>query len=123
SHDQLDTPKAVKVRKWVHALISIVMIGVIIVFNAISNDSVISAIFKVAGYTYGPLLGMFAFGIFNKRTPSGWIFPIFAILSPTISYLLQFLFQKHTGYQMGFELLLLNGFITYCAIYFFSKKK
>jgi Na+/proline symporter len=119
NHEKLDTPRAVRIRKWVHLGISGLMVLVIVAFRAISDQSVISAIFRVAGYTYGPLLGMFAFGIFTKHKVRPTMIPILGILSPLICYGLQVNAEKiFSGYKMGYELLIINGALTYVGLYF-----
>ncbi|MGB1988760.1 MAG: sodium:solute symporter, partial [Flavobacteriales bacterium] len=96
----------VQTRKWVHVGFSVVLVLAILIFKAINDDSVISALFKVAGYTYGPLLGLFAFGIFTKWNIKDRAVPIVAVLSPVIAYVLQLYIP------FGFELLMVNGGIT-----------
>ena len=91
---------------------SFVLFVVILIFNAINNDSVIKSLFTVAGYTYGPLLGMFSFGLFTKWKVKDRFVPIIAILSPAICYILQLYIP------FGFELLILNGLITFVGLYF-----
>ncbi len=119
NHEKIDTPKAVRIRKWVHLGISGLMVVVIVTFRAITDQSVISAIFRVAGYTYGPLLGMFAFGIFTKHQVKPYMIPILGILSPLICYFLQVNAEKmFDGYKMGYELLIINGAITYAGLCF-----
>ena len=102
----------IKTRKHVHLLMSFVLFVVILIFNAINNDSVIKSLFTVAGYTYGPLLGLFSFGLFTKWKVKDRFVPIIAILSPTICYILQLYIP------FGFELLILNGLITFVGLYF-----
>lgn len=113
----------VKTRILVHLLISFVLALVIIAFKALNNESVISALFKFAGYTYGPLLGLYAFGLFTKyKVIDKWVWLI-SILSPLLcvlinSYSQQLLF----GYKFGFEILILNGLITFAGLYLIRKK-
>ena len=110
-------------RYGVHAGFSILLIAVILVFKVVSNESVILELFTVAGYTYGPLLGMFAFGIISSRKVNDWFVPMICVVAPLLSYLLNkydvYLFN---GYQFGFELLLVNGLLTYGMLYLISKK-
>lgn len=111
-----------KIRKIVHVGVSAVLVIVIIIFNAINNESVISAIFKVAGYTYGPLLGMYAFGLFTKYKVKDRAVPFIAIVSPIICILLNYFSQElFWGYKFGFEILILNGAITFLGLFFFRK--
>ncbi len=106
----------IKTRKFVHLLLSLVLLGVILIFNAINDQSVIKSLFTVAGYTYGPLLGMFSFGLFTKYQVKDKLVPIIAILSPVICYILNLYIP------FGFELLILNGLITFLGLYLIKSK-
>ena len=106
----------VQTRKWVHVGFSVVLVFAILIFKAINDDSVISALFKVAGYTYGPLLGLFAFGIFTKWNIKDRAVPIVAVLSPVIAYVLQLYIP------FGFELLMVNGGITFLGLCLLIKR-
>ena len=106
----------VQTRKWVHVGFSVVLVLAILIFKAINDDSVISALFKVAGYTYGPLLGLFAFGIFTKWNIKDRAVPIVAVLSPLIAYVLQLYIT------FGFELLMVNGGITFLGLCLLIKR-
>lgn len=109
--------KLTAMRKRSHIVISLVLAGVIFLFRAINNESVISAIFTVAGFTYGPLLGMYAFGLFLKKAVRDKWVPLIAILSPVFAYLIKLVVEYlFPGYQMGFELLILNGMITFAGL-------
>jgi Na+/proline symporter len=106
----------IQTRKWVHVGFSVVLVLAILIFKAINDDSVISALFKVAGYTYGPLLGLFAFGIFTKWNIKDRAVPIVAVLSPVIAYVLQLYIP------FGFELLMVNGGITFLGLCLLIKR-
>ena len=109
--------KEIKQRKLVHFGFSILLVVVILIFKAINDDSVISALFKVAGYTYGPLLGMYAFGLFTKiNVKDKWV-PLVAIFSPVACYIIQLYIP------FGFELLILNGAITFGGLYLLRSSK
>jgi SSS family transporter len=111
-----------KTRIWVHLLFSVLLLIVIIVFRLINNKSVVDAIFTVAGYTYGPLLGMFAFGLFTKKPVRDRLVPVIAIASPIISVgLFYFIKYVANGYQLGYELLLLNGAICFLGMWLIRK--
>jgi Na+/proline symporter len=107
----------VQTRKWVHVGFSLVLVLAILIFKAINDDSVISALFKVAGYTYGPLLGLFAFGIFTKWNIKDRAVPIVAVLSPVIAYVLQLYIP------FGFELLMVNGGIMFLGLCLLIKRE
>ena len=114
--DQKAERQQVQTRKWVHVGFSVVLVLAILIFKAINDDSVISALFKVAGYTYGPLLGLFAFGIFTKWNIKDRAVPIVAVLSPVIAYILQLYIP------FGFELLMVNGGITFFGLCLLIKR-
>lgn len=105
-----------KTRKYVHIAFSLLLVVAILIFKAINDDSVISALFKVAGYTYGPLLGLFAFGIFTKWSVRDKAVPIVAFLSPVVAYILQLYIP------FGFELLIINGGITFLGLCLLIRK-
>jgi len=107
----------------VHFGFSVVLLLIIIVFRIINNDSVITAVFMVAGYTYGPLLGLYSFGLFTKiQVKDKWI-PVVAILSPVISHIIKiYSSQIIPGYHMGFEFLILNGMVTFFGLLLLRKR-
>ena len=107
-----------KVRKKVHVLISLVLILVIILFNSLFKDvSVIWELFKAAGYTYGPLLGLFAFGILTKSQIKDKYVWIIAVIAPVVSFIInQYSVVLLNGYQIGFEILIMNGLITFLGL-------
>lgn len=110
-----------KTRTWVHLAISFLMAIMIIVFNLVNEKSIINAIYAIAGYTYGPLLGLYAFGLFTKYKVRDKIVPIIAILSPILCFLISYLLKKYADYNTGYELLLLNGFITFMGLWAIRK--
>lgn len=113
-----------KTRKLVHVGMSVLMILVIIVFYYFNNDSAINAVYSLAAYTYGPILGMFAFGMATKRPVRDRFVPAVCILAPAICYVLQTNSEKwFNGYQIGFELLLINAAITAVGLMLLIKKK
>ena len=107
-----------KVRKKVHVLMSLVLILVIILFNSLfKNVSVIWELFKAAGYTYGPLLGLFAFGILTKSQIKDKYVWIIAVIAPIVSFIInQYSVVLLNGYQIGFEILIINGLITFLGL-------
>ncbi|MDO8929115.1 MAG: sodium:solute symporter, partial [Bacteroidota bacterium] len=112
-------PKRIKV----HIAFSVLMFLVILLFWFINNDSVVTAVFKVAGYTYGPLLGLFAFGILTKKQVHDRYVPILGLLSPVITYIININSEAWLGgYKFGFELLLLNGLIMFTGLLLLTKK-
>lgn len=108
-------------RKIVHLGISVVLALVIFLFEAINNESVISSIFKVAGFTYGPLLGLYAFGLFTRRSVRDRWVPVVAILAPIAAYIDKLIIEWiFSGYEMGFEFLIMNGLYTYLGLLLIS---
>jgi len=123
NNEGLSEKEIQKRRRIVHVLISIVLALVIFLFEVINDDNVINAIFTVAGFTYGPLLGMYAFGLFLKRRIRDAWSPLIAILSPGMAYLSKLLIeQTFSGYEMGFELLIVNGLYTFLGLLLISRK-
>ncbi len=111
-----------KTRYRVHIGFAAILLLVIVVFRAINNQAVIDKLFTVAGYTYGPLLGLFSFGLFTKFQVRDRIVPLVAIVSPIICYFLStYSEQLFQGYRFGFELLILNGFITFVGLFLLRK--
>ena len=113
-----------KIRKMIHIAFAVVYFAIIIIFKPFHNDSLIKTLFDIAGYTYGPLLGLFCFGLFVKnRRPNDKAVPFIAILSPIICYILNmYSEQLFFGYKFGFELLILNGLLTFIGLLSFNKK-
>ena len=121
---KFDAQKQVKVRKQMHILISVILIVVIIAFKyLIKNESVIAKLFVFAGYTYGPLLGLYAFGLFTKWSLRDKLVPIIAILSPILSYTISIICIKLIGFDFGFFILILNGFLTFLGLLLIRKKQ
>ncbi|WP_242085522.1 sodium:solute symporter [Aestuariivivens sediminis] len=114
-----------RVRKRAHVFISFVLVAVIVLFDTIFKDvSVIWELFKAAGYTYGPLLGLFAFGIFTKaQLKDKWVW-IIACIAPIVSYLLNaYSVELLNGYQIGFEILIINGLLTFLGLILIRSKQ
>ena len=112
-----------KTRKKVHVGMAIVMGIVIFIFNLLNNTSVIDAVYILASYTYGPILGLFAFGILTKRQVRDRYIPLVSILSPILCFIL----QKNSetwfhGYQFSYELLIFNALFTFIGLCFLIKK-
>ena len=115
--------KLTRARRQVHLGASVVLGLAIMLFRAINDENVISAIFRMAGYTYGPLLGLYAFGLFTRLQVRDKLVPLLAVLSPVLSFLLsRFSEQLFNGYQFGFELLIVNGAIMFLALLLTRKR-
>ncbi|MCX7547605.1 sodium:solute symporter [Xanthomarina sp. F1114] len=120
---KLDEKAQVAKRKQIHVLFSIILILVIVSFKyVIKDESVIAKLFVFAGYTYGPLLGLYAFGLFTKWQVKDKIVPIIAILSPILSYVISVLSAKYLNFEFGFFILILNGLLTFLGLLMIKKK-
>lgn len=121
--DRYEEDKKQRIRKWSHLLFSVLLVFVILAFKAINNESIVVAVFRVAGYTYGPILGLFIFGMYSKREVNDKWVPLVGISAPILCYFI----SKYSevilnGYDFGFELLILNGVITIAGLLIISKK-
>ncbi|WP_026753251.1 sodium:solute symporter [Sediminibacter sp. Hel_I_10] len=115
--------KQVRTRKQIHIGISLVLILVIVAFKyVIKDDSVIAKLFVFAGYTYGPLLGLYAFGLFTKWKVKDRIVPIIAVASPIVSYIISVNSLKWFGFEFGFFILILNGLLTFLGLVLIRRK-
>ncbi len=110
-----------RIRNIINIGVAFVLIGIIMIFKAINNDSVINTVFTVASYTYGPLLGLFSFGLFTKyQIKDKWV-PVIAVLSPVLAYLFNLLSIKWFGFHFGYTILLFNGIITFLGLLLIRK--
>jgi Na+/proline symporter len=115
---------ATSTRQVVHISFAILFFVLVMVFKWLNDKSIIDTILKLAGYTYGPLLGLFAFGMFTqRRLNNGYAIAGAALLAPTLCYFLQrALAANPRGFQIGIELLVLNGLLTFFFLWVFSKR-
>lgn len=114
---QLDEGRATRIRRRVHIAVVFVFVIFTLIFKALNSTSVIDAIYIMASYTYGPLLGLFAFGLFTHKMPRDRFIPVVCVLSPVICYALSVIVPQYTGYRFGYELLMLNGLLTFAALW------
>ncbi|MBI4649274.1 MAG: sodium:solute symporter [Bacteroidia bacterium] len=119
----LEEKKLQKIRIKTHIMISVIMVIIILIFRVVNDRNVISAIFTYAGFTYGPLLGMYAYGLFTKLQPHDKFVPVVAILSPFICIGLKAIVKYFTVYEIGFELLIYNGLITFIGLLIVTRWK
>lgn len=112
-----------KMRMRIHLIFTVVFFLLIMVFKAINNKGIVYLIMEVAGYTYGPLLGLFAFGIFTKRTiTKRYVVLTVTLLAPALTYMINYFVSNNTAYQIGVELIILNGLITFLGLYAVSEQ-
>jgi Na+/proline symporter len=111
-----------KVRQKIHLTVAFIFLVFVMIFKWVNDPSMISVILKVAAYTYGPLLGLFSFGILTKRKVIDKFVPIVCVLAPIICFFLD-KFQKDIfgKYEIGLELLIINGLLTFIGLYLISK--
>jgi Na+/proline symporter len=121
----INSKAAIRTRHGVHIALSLLMLITIVVFNLINNDAVVNAIFSVASYTYGPLLGLYGFGLFvGRRQVMDKLTPFICVISPAICYFLNtYSKQLLGGYVFANELIIVNGLITFLALWLFSSRK
>jgi hypothetical protein len=112
-----------KIRQRVHLIVAAVFLLFVLVFYKVNDPSMIGVILKVAAYTYGPLLGLFTFGILTKKQVHDKLVPYVCIAAPAICFIVdKFQAQLLGGFQIGSELLILNGFLTFVGLLLVAKK-
>ena len=125
--DIIDTPsktseEASRIRKRVHLGLAVLLWLVIVAFNAVNDTSVVAALFTVANYTYGPLLGLFGVGMFTALQPRERWIPWACVLAPVAGYGLEQALTAWVGFSFGFALLPVNGLLTACGLWFISER-
>ena len=105
------------IRRLVHIAFALLYLLVILAFRPFHNESLINTIFDIAGFTYGPLLGLYTFGLFTKRKVDDRWVPFIAVFSPVFCYLLKLVSPQWFGYEFGFEILLVNGLVTFLLLF------
>jgi Na+/proline symporter len=107
----------------VHIAFSLLFLLIIVIFKEINERSVIDAVLNIAGYTYGPLLGLFSFGVLTTRRVNDKLVPLVCVLSPIISYLVSLnSAQLFGGYKISIEILIVNGLITFIGLWLISRR-
>ena len=109
-----------RLRKGTHLVMCVVFVLFILFFKVVNSTSLIDAIYIICGYTYGPLLGLFAYGLLTKRGVNDRLVPYIAVASPLLCYAIDYGVGQMTGYRFGYELLILNGLITFVVLYLTS---
>jgi len=119
----LSEAKKRNIRYIVHFSFAALLLLIIVIYKAINDQAIISKVFTVAGYTYGPLLGLYSFGLFLKRKVNDKFVPLVAVLSPIICYVVNMYSEVlFNGYKFGFEILILNGAITFIGLLLISRR-
>lgn len=112
-----------KQRRMLHIGVCVLFAIIVILFGYTQNRSIIDTIYTIVGYAYGPLLGMFAFGLFTRYQVRDKLVPLVAIASPIICYIINLISTYYYNYQWGYELLLLNGTITFAGLFIIRNKQ
>jgi Na+/proline symporter len=120
--EKYEEAKRQTLKHYVHIGFTVVFIIVILIFRALNSQEVISAVFSIAGYTYGPLLGLFAFGLYLKRPLSDKFVPFVCVAAPFLTYAVEEFTKATFDFEFGFSKLMLNGFITFVGLWMLSKK-
>ena len=110
-------------RKRMHVVMCCIFVLFILLFRAVNSTSLIDAVYILASYTYGPLLGLFTFGLFTKKRPNDRLVPYLCVASPLICYALDIATQHIWNYRFGYELLMLNGLLTFVGLWLTAEKK
>ena len=114
-------PDDERLRKQVHVVMCLIFALFILLFRSINSMSLIDAVYTLVSYTYGPLLGLFAFGLFTRKQPhDGWV-PYICVASPLLCYGADMLAQSQWNYHFGYELLMMNGAITFLGLWISSR--
>ena len=112
-----------KERRMLHVVVCTLFTIIVILFGCTQNKSIIDTIYTIVGYAYGPLLGMFTFGLFTRHQVRDRLVPIIAITSPLLCYAISVITSHFWGYQWGYELLLLNGVITFIGLFIIRNRE
>lgn len=120
--DICQEPDNEKLRKHVHLSMCMLFALVILTIHALNNQSLIDTIYLIVSYTYGPLLGLFAFGLYTRKAVTDRLVPYICLLSPFLCYAIDWLCQQQFNYHFGYELLMLNGLLTFIGLWLIREK-
>lgn len=120
--DILGRGESASTRRRVHAAMAVTMGAVIVIFYHLSSQDAISAVYTLASYTYGPILGLFAYGLLSRRPARDAAVPWICLLSPAAAWAVQWALRTFTGYETGFELLLINALLTVAGLAAVSRR-
>lgn len=121
--DLWSRPDDERLRRRVHFGVSVAFVVFILLFRSLNSASVIDAIYVLCSYTYGPLLGLFAYGLLTRRGVSGRLVPWIAVASPVVCFAVDSLSKTVFGYTFGYELLMLNGLLTFAGLWITGRKE
>lgn len=118
-----DTARSISLRKWVYSAVCVVFIVVIMLLYSVKNQNLLDTIYTIVGYAYGPLLGLFAFGLFTHWDIKDKVLPVLAIASPLLTYALSYVCRVQFGYKFGYEILLINAAFMFVMMIFITNNK
>jgi Na+/proline symporter len=121
--EKYEEAKRQRIKHAVHLGLTAVFFVVIVLFRALNSQEIITAVFSLAGYTYGPLLGLFTFGLYLKRPVRDHLVPYICIASPAITYGIEWVCQNSFAFEFGFTKLIINGLVTFVGLWLVSKKE
>ena len=122
TRSDIDAAKKERIRKTVHAGVAFSFLVIIVILQIVSSDAVVNLVYKLASYTYGPLLGMFFFGILSKKKVNDKAVPYIAVAAPVLCIIFNLVSKHFWGFDLGFTLLIVNGLLTYIGMWLFRKK-
>jgi len=123
SDTTISEQKKTQLRHGIMLAFAAILLLVIMIFKLLNDQAIIDTVLKVAGYTYGPLLGLYSFGLFTKRTVRDQLVPLVCVIAPVICYMLDINSKEYmNGYVFGNEILIANGFLTYMGLWIISHK-
>jgi Na+/proline symporter len=120
--EKMEKAQAKRIRKYVHAAMSVAFFMMIIMIERLGQSNILDTIYKAASYTYGPLLGLYAIGMFTKLKPSDRLIPAVCIAAPILNFALEYILLQAFSYKTGYEILLFNGALTAAGLLLISKK-
>ena len=121
--DILQRPDDERLRRRVHIGMAVVFVGFVLAFRIVDSPSVIDAIYVMCSYTYGPLLGLFAFSLLTRRAVNDKAAPLVAVLSPLLCFAADWWTKNYTDYRFGYELLMVNGLLTFLGLWAWPSAK
>jgi Na+/proline symporter len=121
--EKKETRTANRIRQFVHIAVCVSFFIMIIIIDRLGQSNILDTIYKAASYTYGPLLGLYAVGMFTKLKPSDRLIPAVCVLAPILSFALEYILLQAFAYKTGYEILLFNGTLTALGLFLISKKK
>ena len=119
----MDDTQKTRFKNKIHALFAVIFFVIMVILYIVSSDAVVNLVYKLASYTYGPLLGMFFFGIFTKYKVKDKASPYIAVAAPVLCFVINSLCKALFNFELGFTLLIVNGLLTFLGLYIFRNGK